>query len=76
MSATMIKEILAVINIAGLLAGGGIMLGGCSGDKSKDVPASESLHKESKKSEVEGDLNKDAGVLGPATGEKIRGTSG
>jgi len=76
MSVTKIKEILAVINIAGLLAGGGIMIGGCSGDKSKDVPASESLQKESKKPEEEGDLKKDTGDIGPATGEKIRGTSG
>jgi hypothetical protein len=33
------------------------MLGGCSGDKNKDVPTSESLQKESKQSEVEGDLH-------------------
>jgi hypothetical protein len=76
MPAKKIKEILAVINIAGLLAGGGMMLGGCSGDKSKDVPASESLQKESKKSVLEGDLNKDTDELGPATGKKIRGKSG
>ena len=76
MSSTKIKEILAVINIASLLTGSGIMLGGCSGDKNKDVSNSESLQKESKKSEVEGDLHKETGVLGPATGKKIRGTSG
>lgn len=76
MSATKIKEILTIINIAGLLAGGGMMLGGCSGDKSKDVPASEALHKDSKKSAMGGELNKDKGDLGPATGKKIRGTSG
>ena len=76
MSATKIKDILAVINIAGLLVGGGMVLGGCSGDKSKDVPASQALQKESKKSVLEGDLNKDTGDLGPATGKKIRGTSG
>lgn len=52
------------------------MLGGCSGDKNKDVPTSESLQKESKQSEVEGDLHKETGALGPATGKKIRGTSG
>jgi hypothetical protein len=46
------------------------MLGGCSGDKNKDVPTSESLQKESKQSEVEGDLHKETGVLGPTTGKK------
>jgi|GEM_PF-4589339 len=76
MSATKIKEILAVVNIAGLLAGSGLMLSGCSGDASKDMPASEALQKETQNSGVEGDLNKDSGGLGPATGEKIRGTSG
>jgi hypothetical protein len=35
MPAKKIKEILAVINIAGLLAGGGMMLGGCSGDSGR-----------------------------------------
>jgi hypothetical protein len=52
------------------------MLGGCSGDKNKDVSSSESQQKESKQSEVEGDLHKETGVPGPATGKKIRGTSG
>jgi hypothetical protein len=59
MSSTKIKEILAVINIASLLTGSGIMLGGCSGDKNKDVSSSESQQKESKQSEVEGDLHKE-----------------
>jgi hypothetical protein len=76
MSAVKIKEILAVINIAGLLAGSSITLGGCSDNKSKDVSSSESLSKEPKHSKVEGDFKKENGDLSPATGKKIRGTSG
>jgi hypothetical protein len=76
MAAAKIKEILALVNIAGLLAGGGVMLGGCSGDGNTDTPPAESLQKEPGQSEKQGDLKQGTGDLRPAEGKKIRGRSG
>ena len=76
MSNSKIKEILAVVNIAGVLAGAGLMLSGCSGDNNNNVSASDPLKEKPQGPQQEGGFNKDAGELGPATGKKIRGTSG
>ncbi len=76
MAAAKIKEILALVNIAGLLAGGGTMLAGCSADRSPDADPAESIQKESGRSEKQDGINQGTGEIGPAGGKKIRGKSG
>ena len=76
MAAAKIKEILALVNIAGLLAGGGAMIAGCSTERSTDADPSESIQKEAGQAENQGGMNQEAGDMGPAGGKRIRGKSG
>lgn len=76
MAAAKIKEILALVNIAGLLAGSGTMLAGCSADRSTDADPAGSIQKESGSSEKQDGINQETGEIGPAGGKKIRGKSG
>ena len=76
MVATKAKKILAALNIATLLAGTGIMVEGCTSDANKDEPPADAVQKDSEKSATQSDPVHKPGEPGPATGKKIRGTSG